>query len=198
MPSKDIYVRGTSIVTTGPKIEVVPNPVEFGLLPNNFPTLSGGQPIPQGQQFIPREILLAPNPNDINQAMSLPNYTPPTGMLPQPMTGPQSGMLPQSQQVPMFNQGGAVRRYAPGGEVINLPTLAQSNAPTTSSIGSTFQDKYKDRLVLVLVQQTYLEKRVLEICLGLKLVQQYLLSKQYKHLKKYLVKVEDLEKQQMI
>ena len=91
-----------------------PNPVEFGLLPNNLPTLSGGQPIPAGQQFTPRETLLAPNPNDINQAMSLPNYTPPTGMLPQPMTGPQSGMLPQSQQVPMFNQGGAVYRSEGG------------------------------------------------------------------------------------
>jgi hypothetical protein len=79
-----------------------PNPVEFGLLPNNFPTLSGGQPIPQGQQFIPREILLAPNPNDINQAMPLPNYTPPTGM------------LPASQQVPMFNQGGAVYKSEGG------------------------------------------------------------------------------------
>jgi len=79
-----------------------PNPVEFGLLPNNFPTLSGGQPIPQGQQFTPREILLAPNPNDINQAMPLPNYTPPTGM------------LPASQQVPMFNQGGAVYKSEGG------------------------------------------------------------------------------------
>lgn len=79
-----------------------PNPVEFGLLPNNFPTLSGGQPIPQGQQFTPREILLAPNPNDINQAMPLPNYTPPTGM------------LPTSQQVPMFNQGGAVYKSEGG------------------------------------------------------------------------------------
>lgn len=84
--------------------EQPPNPVEFGLLPNNFPTLSGGQPIPQGQQFTPREILLAPNPNDINQAMPLPNYTPPTGMLPQP------------QQVPMFNQGGAVYK-AEGGDM---------------------------------------------------------------------------------
>jgi len=87
-----------------------PNPVEFGLLPNNFPTLSGGQPIPQGQQFTPREILLAPNPNDINQAMPLPNYTPPTGMLPPPPTG----MLPVEQQVPMFNQGGAVYKSEGG------------------------------------------------------------------------------------
>tara|TARA_R100001509_G_scaffold66569_1_gene36983 strand:- start:908 stop:2869 length:1962 start_codon:yes stop_codon:yes gene_type:complete len=79
-----------------------PNPVEFGLLPNNFPKLSGGQPIPAGQQFTPRQILLAPNPNDINEAMPLPNYTPPTGMLPQP------------QPVPMFNQGGAVYRSEGG------------------------------------------------------------------------------------
>lgn len=79
-----------------------PNPVEFGLLPNNFPKLSGGQPIAAGQQFTPRQILLAPNPNDINEAMPLPNYTPPTGMLPQP------------QPVPMFNQGGAVYRSEGG------------------------------------------------------------------------------------
>ena len=79
-----------------------PNPVEFGLLPNNFPTLSGGQPIPEGQQFTPRQILLEPNPNDINEAMPLPNYTPPTGM------------LPQLQQIPAYNQGGAVYRSEGG------------------------------------------------------------------------------------
>mgnify|MGYP003109260656 CR=1 FL=1 len=91
-----------------------PNPVEFGLLPDNLPTLSGGQPIPEGQQFTPRQILLAPNPNDINQAMPLPNYTPPTGMLPNPT--PPVAMLPQPQQVPAFNQGGAVYK-AEGGDM---------------------------------------------------------------------------------
>jgi hypothetical protein len=79
-----------------------PNPVEFGLLPNNFPTLSGGQPIPAGQQFTPREILLAPNPNDINEPLPLPNYTVPQVISTQP------------QPVPAFMDGGAVYKSEGG------------------------------------------------------------------------------------
>ena len=104
--------------------EQPPNPVEFGLLPNNFPTLSGGQQIPEGQQFTPRQTLLAPNPNDINQAMPLPNYTPPTGMLPVPQPMPDISPQQNSEsrfnnllnQVPRFNQGGAVYK-AEGGDM---------------------------------------------------------------------------------
>jgi hypothetical protein len=79
-----------------------PNPVEFGLLPNNFPTLSGGQPIPEGQQFTPQQTLLAPNPNDINEPLPLPNYTVPQVISTQP------------QPVQAFMNGGAVYKSEGG------------------------------------------------------------------------------------